>query len=553
LSTGVGAIDITNQGGSYTSAPTVSFSGGGGTGAAATAYVNNGKVIKVKVTNPGTGYTSAPTVLFTGVGVNAAATAVLSGTTSGLILEAAGSKYQTAPLVTFNGSCGISDIDVIDSGEGFTENPAITITGGGGNGATAEAFFESCVRRITLTSQGSGYTSAPTVNITDGGVGAGGATATAVVSGGKVIEIIITNRGYAYTSSPTISFTGGGGSGAAAVATVGEGIVGVNITNPGSGYTSTPTINVVGGGTNRKGFVLQATLGTATAAVGITGFISSITMTSQGSGYTSTPTVSFTGGSGSNALAYAKVVGYVSSITMLESGYGYTTTPTAVISNGEGVGAILKPAISGGGIVSCSVTNGGSNYILTNFSNFTVGTVLVDEAGREFTIMAANTNNRTSSLIIRSNSGFTLPGMVVKFRKKNTADYFTTKTTLNQRFVESRFPSACYTVSGAFDITSVPDGSIMTITDQTNGDKYYRVISVLDDDTAFNRLLLQPLNGGRINTNMVITGPVTFTVTAVTEPEMDSRTGDVLMISNSSTEFTQNQDQTLSFRTVINF
>jgi hypothetical protein len=143
--------------------------------------------------------------------------------------------------------------------------------------------------------------------------------------------------------------------------------------------------------------------------------------------------------------------------------------------------------------------------------------------------------------------------MVVKLRKKGTSDYFTTKVTLNQRFVESRFPSACYTVAGSFDVTSVPVGSVMTIPDQTNGDKYFRVISVLDDDTAFNRLLLQPLNGGRINTNMAITGPVTFTVTAVTEPEMDSRTGDVLMISNSSTEFNQNQDQTLSFRTVINF
>jgi hypothetical protein len=553
LSTGVGAIDITNQGGSYTSAPTVSFSGGGGTGAAATAYVNNGKVIKIKVTNPGTGYTSAPTVSFSGPGVNAAATAVLSGTTSGLTLEAAGSKYQTPPLVSLNGSCGVHDVEVIDSGESFSSNPTITITGGGGNGATAEAFVESCVRQITLTAQGSGYTSSPTVTITGGGVGAAGATATAQISGGKVIGITITNRGYAYTTNPTISFSGGGGSGAAAVATVGSGIVGVNITNPGSGYTSTPTVNVIGGGTNRKGFVLQATLGRATASVGITGFVSSLTMNSQGSGYTSTPTVSFTGGSGTGALAYAKVVGYVSSITITEPGYGYTSTPTAVISNGEGVGAVLKPVISGGGIASCSVTTGGSNYVLTKFANFTVGTVLVDEAGREFTIMSASTNNKTSSLIIRSNSGFTLPGMVVKLRKKGTADYFTSKTTLNQRFVESRFPSACYTVSGSFDIGSVPEGSIMTIPDQTNGDKYFRVISALDDDTAFNRLLLQPLNGGRINTNMTITGPVTFTVTSVTEPEIDFRTGDVLMISNSSSDFTQNQDQTLSFRTVINF
>jgi hypothetical protein len=555
ISTGVGAIDITNQGSSYTSAPTVSFTGGGGgTDAAATAYVNNGKIIKVVVTNPGTGYTAAPTVVFTGTGINAAATAVLTGTTSALTLNSSGSKYQSSPSVSFRGSCGVSDIKIIDSGEGFTSNPTISVTGGGGNGATAEAFVENCIRKITLTNQGSGYTSAPTVDISGGGAGAGGASATAVVSNGKVTDIIITSRGYSFTSIPTISFTGGSGSGAQAVASIGAGIVAVNITNPGSGYTSTPTINVVGGGTNRKGFVFEPVLGTASAQVGIIGSVSSITMTSQGNNYTSTPTVSFSGGSGTGALAYAKVVGQVSSITMLDYGYGYVSTPTAVISGGEGVGAVINAIISGGGITSCSVSKGGSNYILTKFANFIVGSVLVDEANREFTIMSANTNNKTSSLIIRSNSGFVLPGAVVKLRKKLTSDYFITKTTLSQRFVESRFPSACYTVSGFFDVNSVPDGSIMTITDQTNGDKYYRVISTLEQqDSGFNRLLLQPLNGGRINTNMSISGPVTFTVTAVTEPEIDSRTGDVLMIANSSTEFTQNQDQTLSFRTVINF
>lgn len=76
---GVGSIAVTAGGTGYTSAPTISFTGGTGTGAAATAVVENGVVTSINVTAPGTGYTSAPTVVFTGgVGTGATATAALA-------------------------------------------------------------------------------------------------------------------------------------------------------------------------------------------------------------------------------------------------------------------------------------------------------------------------------------------------------------------------------------------------------------------------------------------------------------------------------------------
>lgn len=63
----VGSVIINNGGQNYTSAPTVGFSGGGGgTGAAGTAIIQNGSVVAVTITNPGSGYTTAPTVAFTG-------------------------------------------------------------------------------------------------------------------------------------------------------------------------------------------------------------------------------------------------------------------------------------------------------------------------------------------------------------------------------------------------------------------------------------------------------------------------------------------------------
>lgn len=74
---GVTGTTITAQGTGYTSAPTVAFSGGGGSGATATATATGGKVTGITITNPGSGYTSAPTIAFSG-GAGSGATATAS-------------------------------------------------------------------------------------------------------------------------------------------------------------------------------------------------------------------------------------------------------------------------------------------------------------------------------------------------------------------------------------------------------------------------------------------------------------------------------------------
>jgi len=78
LGGGLSELNLTAGGTGYTSAPTVAITGGGGTGATATASVSGGAVTGFTITNPGTGYTSAPTVGLTGgAGTGAAATAVV--------------------------------------------------------------------------------------------------------------------------------------------------------------------------------------------------------------------------------------------------------------------------------------------------------------------------------------------------------------------------------------------------------------------------------------------------------------------------------------------
>jgi hypothetical protein len=70
-------ITITNAGENYTTA-TLSFSGGGGSGAQAIATISDGEIAAITTTNPGSGYTSAPSIIITGDGTNAAATAVIA-------------------------------------------------------------------------------------------------------------------------------------------------------------------------------------------------------------------------------------------------------------------------------------------------------------------------------------------------------------------------------------------------------------------------------------------------------------------------------------------
>ena len=63
---------IAAQGTGYTSVPTVAITGGGGSGAAATAVLTAQKVTSINVTAGGSGYTTSPTIAITGGGGSAA-------------------------------------------------------------------------------------------------------------------------------------------------------------------------------------------------------------------------------------------------------------------------------------------------------------------------------------------------------------------------------------------------------------------------------------------------------------------------------------------------
>jgi len=219
------SLDLTAGGTGYTNVPAVSFSGGGGSGAAATATLAPRAVSSLDVANGGSGYLTAPSVSISGGGGSGAAATATLGTRK------------------------VATVQVAANGSNYTSTPAVSLSGGGGTGATAIAVVSN--RRVTsvlVTNGGSGYTSLPAVTFTGGG-GGSGAKGTAVLGGAAVVSLAVTSGGTGFTSPPTITISGGSGSGATATATLTPATVGsVTLTLLGDGYTSAPTVTFTGGG-----------------------------------------------------------------------------------------------------------------------------------------------------------------------------------------------------------------------------------------------------------------------------------------------------------------
>ena len=155
-------------------------------------------------------------------------------------------RIQDNNLSFFNGP--LSNIQVVNGGTGFTSAPAVSITGGGGSGATAVASLVGApVTSIALVSGGSKYKSIPVVTVAAPPAGGTQATASATISSkGAITAITLINGGNGYLLAPAVSISAGGGSGASAIAAIGTVNTGIKIalTSGGSGFTSQPLVSI---------------------------------------------------------------------------------------------------------------------------------------------------------------------------------------------------------------------------------------------------------------------------------------------------------------------
>jgi len=171
---------------------------GVGATATATASIVDGGIQFITVTNRGGGYSSIPTV-----GISSAPAGGLTGVATAIMIGGINvCNLNVNPQLK-----SVQNVDVVNSGYGYTTTPLIRFIGGGGSGAAATASIgDGVVGIVTLTSSGSGYTTSPTITFT--GISSVSAAATAVVSAaGTITAINITNAGLGYTEAPTITIS----------------------------------------------------------------------------------------------------------------------------------------------------------------------------------------------------------------------------------------------------------------------------------------------------------------------------------------------------------
>jgi Tol biopolymer transport system component len=233
--------------------------------------------------------------------------------------------YKIVATVTDNFGVQSQNFVTVTAAAPIVDAPTLSVTHPtpGGAGDTANDFSDSSsfylnalalpgsgaaldfVLGANVDSGGSGYTTAPTVTMSGGG--GSGATAVARVSGGRVVGVDITNGGKGYRSAPSMTFTGGGGRGARAAAylntpfffangrLLGGTLAEIRVTAGGSGYKSAPVVRVVGGGGS----------GATARAIVTGGAVTAVQILGGGRGYTTPPVVAFSGGGGSGARATA--------------------------------------------------------------------------------------------------------------------------------------------------------------------------------------------------------------------------------------------------------
>lgn len=240
-------VTIADGGMGYTAAPIVTIhTSGPGTGAAASATVENNTVTEINLTNAGHGYGNGDYVWATLSGGNGGAQAqatstISNGVITGVTLTNGGAGYQ--------------------SSSGVQSPPTVTVTDATGTGASivVAEMIGGQVISLKIGAGGSGYTN-PTLSFSGGGTGSG-AAGTVSVSQGVVTGITVTAAGAGYTTAPAISFLDNDGTGATAVAVLGQGasagtVVGVTLLSGGQNYSNN-TVIFTGGGNATASVVLM--------------------------------------------------------------------------------------------------------------------------------------------------------------------------------------------------------------------------------------------------------------------------------------------------------
>jgi hypothetical protein len=343
-------------------------------------------------------------------------------------------------------------------------------------------------------------------------------------SAGTITGYILNDSGQDYDPDETYAVIQGDGAVGAASLVIEDGqITAITIDNAGTGYT-TATLSVTKGpldpGTGADIDLVLSSPGDLDSqqadveALTVDGDISQIVVLTSQTGFTSVPAVTITGdGTGATATATLNVNGAVSKITINNRGSGYTYADVTIEAEGLKTArarAVISPQY-GHGFNAPRELIADTLCFHTSFENELNQGLLVNNQYRQF-------------------------GIIKDIEVFDAKRYYITAS-----------GSSCFLVEGTLVGDSFPEDELVNTTGST---KNLRTVTSED-----NKLLLQSLDGsipaiGDVYNNAAETA--NFTVTAVTNPQVNKRTGEILFIDNRLA-FTSSEEQTVTFRSFIKF
>ncbi len=513
-------INLTDGGSGYTTAPTVTLTGGGGSNFVGSSMLRGTSVAKVHISDAGLNYTSVPTVKF--------------GTqwTASTALTVGQQVYHNTNLYT-----------VLTAGTTGTTGPTHQTSSTVSAGSFVSGFKYTITALGTTSWNSIGYVGTPVVGgtfiATGVGSGTGTATTTTATNGTTKLDYVgrpatgtaVLKYGAGYSGAPNVSISpvsGGAGATGYAVTSKSEAkliplidsgqIVGVQIDDGGIGYTYA-NLSVTGDGTLAE---LTAdlspgdidTLQANTELLTPDGRIMSCPVISGGFGYGGAPTVTITG-DGTGAAATATVEnGSITKINMVNYGQGYRWAKVSITAAGSGYGASARAAITPYGGHGKDPINGMYARTLMFYSNIS------KDQNQGFDV----------------NNDFRQIGII-----KNPRQFG------QNSLLKSALASACYVVTGTIDTTVFTADTTLTMGSLTG--PRFRIVSVTSTGA-----LLQSLDNAipTVGATFLNSNSVGFGASGVTAPTADKYSGDLMFIDNKQA-FTPTVDQTVTMRTVIKF
>lgn len=534
------------------------------TGSAVTGITFLGNLKSIDVTNGGSGYTSTPTVNISGT-ANSTATAVLQNGTVNYVevLNSGIGNYTVAPTITFGKVWTSNTVQTLNSQiyygnrlytvtvAGTTNTVAPTHTSGSVNNGTCTLLYAGTPATATASLKyGEGYSTPPNITFTNGGGSGAAATLNVVKSEAKLYPIISSSSmGILWTASTAYNYGSYVYYGNNLYLVIAEGT-----------SSSSPPVHTAGFSTNGS-LVLQYSssfgniVGVNIADGGVGYTQSTITINGDGTGASVSSDLSIGNiDTQQSNIELLTVAGAISSVPVVSGGYGYGDGSTTVQIIGDGYGATAEAVIYNGKIIKINLINAGYGYTWANVS--VTGSVSARGAKARAIIspyggMGKNAINNLYSRILMfytnissdKNQGFTVNN---DYRQigvvKNPNRYGSTV------ILSTNLASPCWVVSATNTVTDFPADALLHMNNDDNSK--FRIVS-----NTGSSLLLQALDNaipqiGSSFTNR--TNNFSINTSAVTPPNVDKYSGDLLFIDNRQA-FTPTSDQTVTLRTVIRF